>query len=68
MLPMVKDHGLLNKSVYMKKKLVTQLYTTDCINIKKEPYIYNVLEQNDCHKCDRYKLCNAPKNLPMADF
>ena len=35
MLSVVKDNGLLNKFVYMKKKLVTQSYTTDCINIKK---------------------------------
>ena len=52
----------------MQKKIkLTQSYTIDFINIKKLD-IYNVPEQNDCHRRDRYKLCDAPKNLSVVDF
>ena len=68
MLQEVKDNGLLSKPVVHTETILTQVYTTDCINLKITVYIFNVPEKNDCHRCDRYKLCDALKNLLVVDF
>jgi len=68
MLQAVKDNGLLNKLVVHAETILTQVYITDCINLKITLYILNVPEQNDCHRRDRYKLCDAQKNLLVVDF
>ena len=68
MLEVVKDNDLLNKPVVHEETILSQMYTSDCINLKITLYIFNVPEQNDCHRHDQYKLCDAQKNLLVVDF
>ena len=68
MLGVVKDNGLLNKPLVHAQTILCSQDTSDCINLKIRLFIFNVPKQNDCHRRDRYKLCNAQKNLLVVEF
>ena len=51
---MVKDNSLLNKLVVHAQTILSQMNTNDCINLKIRLPIFNVPEQNDCQRRDRY--------------
>jgi len=68
MLEAVNDNDVLNKPVVHAQTILSQMNTSDCINLKVTLSIFNVPEQNDCHRRDRYKLCDAQKNLLVDDF
>ena len=68
MLEAVKDNDLSNKHVVREQTLLTQMNTNDCLNLKIRLIIFNVPEQNDSHRRDRYILCDAQKNLLVVDF
>jgi len=59
MLEAIKDNDLLNKLVVHAQTILSQMNTNACINLKIRLSIFNVPEQNDCHRRDRYILCDA---------
>jgi len=50
MLEAVKDNNLLNKPIVHAQTILSQMNTNDCINLKIRLSIFNVPEQNDCHR------------------
>ena len=68
MLEVVNDNDILNKPVVHAQTILRYYNTNDCINLKIGLYIFKGPEKNDCHRCDRYKLCDALKNLLVVDF
>jgi len=59
MLEAIKDNSLLNKSVVHAQTILGQQNTNVCITLKIGLSVFNVPEQNDCHRRDRYILCDA---------